>query len=56
MTPEVQRLLRLPANEITTDKLQAQAVAEGMKTMLQDGVTKALAGMTTLEEVYRVVG
>jgi general secretion pathway protein E len=56
MTPKVQALLRLPPNEITTDKLQAQAVAEGMRTMMHDGIIKALAGETTIEEVYRVVG
>jgi type IV pilus assembly protein PilB len=56
MTPGVQQLLRLPPNRITTDMLQAKAVEEGMRTMLQDGLLKAVAGLTTLEEVYRVVG
>jgi type II secretory ATPase GspE/PulE/Tfp pilus assembly ATPase PilB-like protein len=36
--------------------LQAQAVSDGMRTMLHDGVLKAIAGLTTIEEVYRVVG
>jgi len=56
MTPGVQALLRLPPNQITTDDLQAKAVEEGMRTMLQDGILKVIAGDTTLEEVYRVVG
>lgn len=56
MTTGVQQLLRLPPNQITTEMLQAKAVAEGMRTMLQDGVLKAMAGLTTIEEVYRVVG
>jgi type IV pilus assembly protein PilB len=56
MTPGVQQLLRLPPNQITTDALQAKAVQEGMRTMLQDGVLKAIAGLTSLEEVYRVAG
>lgn len=56
MTPGIQQLLRLPPNQITTDMLEKKAVEEGMLTMLQDGVLKALAGVTTLEEVYRVVG
>jgi type IV pilus assembly protein PilB len=56
MTHGVQQLLRQPPNQITTEMLQAQAVQEGMRTMLQDGVLKAIAGLTTLEEVYRVVG
>ncbi len=56
MTPGVQQLLKLPPNQITTDMLQTKAVGEGMRTMLHDGILKALAGQTTLEEVYRVVG
>lgn len=35
-------------------KLQEKAVANGMVTMIQDGVIKALNGQTTLEEVWRV--
>lgn len=56
MTPGVRQLLRLPPGQITTDMLEKQAVEEGMLTMLQDGLLKAIAGETTLEEVYRVVG
>ncbi|HEY5549925.1 MAG TPA: GspE/PulE family protein [Candidatus Saccharimonadales bacterium] len=56
MTPGVQELLRRPPNEVTTEMLEAQAVRDGMQTMEQDGVLKALAGLTTIEEVYRVVG
>jgi type IV pilus assembly protein PilB len=56
MTPGVADLLRRPAQEITTEALEAKAIQEGMRTMLQDGVLKAVAGLTTLEEVYRVAG
>ena len=55
MTPGVQQILRLPPNQITTEILQAKAVEEGMRTMLHDGILKVFAGLTTLEEVYRVV-
>lgn len=55
MTPGVRQLLRQPAAQITADQLQTKAVSEGMKTMLHDGVLKALAGETTLEEVFRVI-
>lgn len=55
MTPGIQQLLRLPPNQITTDMLQQKAAEDGMLTMLQDGVLKALQGITTIEEVYRVV-
>lgn len=56
MTPGVQQLLKLPVNQLNNEMLQAKAVEEGMRTMLQDGVLKAIAGQTTLEEVYRVTG
>jgi len=56
MTPGVQQLLKLPANQLNNEMLQAKAVEEGMRTMLQDGILKAIAGETTIEEVYRVTG
>jgi type II secretory ATPase GspE/PulE/Tfp pilus assembly ATPase PilB-like protein len=56
MTPGVQELLKLPPNQLTTDMLEKKAVEEGMRTMLHDGILKTIAGQTTLEEVYRVLG
>ena len=55
MTPGIQQLLRMPPNQVTTDMLQDRAIQDGMLTMLQDGILKALDGVTTIEEVYRVV-
>ena len=37
------------------DDIEAQAKKEGMMTMLEDGVYQAVLGITTLEEVFRVV-
>lgn len=42
-------------HDLTPQKLQEIAVSEGMRTMLQDGVLKAIAGETSIEEVFRVV-
>jgi type II secretory ATPase GspE/PulE/Tfp pilus assembly ATPase PilB-like protein len=56
MSPGVQQILRLPTNQVTTEMIEAKAIEDGMLTMLQDGVLKAIAGQTTLEEVFRVVG
>ena len=39
----------------TGDELQAQARKEGMLTMLEDGIFKAAQGLTTIEEVLRVI-
>lgn len=40
----------------TSQEIEAAAIASGMRTMLQDGILKVIAGETTLEEIYRVVG
>ncbi len=37
------------------DDIEIQAKKEGMMTMLEDGVYQAVLGVTTLEEVFRVV-
>ena len=39
----------------TAGEIEAQAKKEGMTTMLEDGIFKAVQGVTTLEEVLRVV-
>lgn len=39
----------------TGDELQEQARKEGMLTMLEDGIFKAAKGVTSIEEVLRVV-
>ncbi len=39
----------------TAEAIEGQAKAEGMMTMLEDGIFKAIQGTTTIEEVLRVV-
>lgn len=39
----------------STDELETQAKKEGMMTMLEDGIFQAVNGLTTIEEVLRVV-
>ena len=39
----------------TTEEIEKQAKAEGMLTMIEDGIFKAVQGVTTIEEVLRVV-
>ncbi len=36
-------------------EIQAAAIKNGMTTMLEDGISKMLAGITTLEEILRVI-
>jgi type IV pilus assembly protein PilB len=56
MSGPLQDVLVNPKAVITTKTLEDAARQSGMRTMLQDGMLKVLAGETTLEELYRVVG
>lgn len=51
VTPKLAQLITARAD---TDTLSAQAVADGMATMLDDGLEKVLNGQTTLLEILRV--
>jgi type IV pilus assembly protein PilB len=52
MTNSIKDLIMKSA---TSSDIEAQAKKEGMRTMLEDGIFKAVQGLTTLEEVLRVV-
>ncbi|MDO1528942.1 type II secretion system ATPase GspE [Fulvimonas sp. R45] len=47
-------LRRLVMQKADAGEIEKQARAEGMRTMYEDGIAKAVAGVTTLEEVLRV--
>ncbi|HEX7339329.1 MAG TPA: ATPase, T2SS/T4P/T4SS family, partial [Rhodanobacteraceae bacterium] len=51
MTDELRRLVMQHAD---AGDIERAARASGMRTMYEDGIAKALAGVTTLEEVLRV--
>ncbi|KKS96736.1 MAG: Type II secretion system protein E [Candidatus Giovannonibacteria bacterium GW2011_GWA1_43_15] len=51
MTPTIKDLLMKSA---TSDQIEEQAKKEGMMTMVEDGITKCVQGLTTIEEVFRV--
>jgi len=46
---------RLAVERVSTDVLKKAAVAAGMRTLREDGMTKVAAGVTSLEEILRVV-
>jgi len=48
----VQKAIQDP--NLTDFEIEKVAVSEGMITMLQDGLLKALKGETSVEEVFRV--
>lgn len=52
MTPTIRELMMRGAHTAT---LEAQAKQEGMMTMIEDAVFKAAQGLTSIEEVMRVV-
>jgi general secretion pathway protein E len=49
-------IARLVLDRAEARDIAAAAVAGGMRTMFDDGLAKARAGLTTLEEVLRVTG
>lgn len=48
------RLRDMTFNVDTTDNIRAQAVRDGMHTLLDDGLRKVLEGVTTIEEILAV--
>lgn len=50
-----EKLRSFISQKATSDVIQQQAVSEGAITMLQDGLDKVASGLTTIEEVIRVI-
>jgi len=50
-----EEIRQLIMNRATAQQIKEAAVKNGMTTMIQDGVQKALQGVTTLEEVLRII-
>lgn len=55
MTDEIAKFISGEVKDVNAAAITAAAKRDGMVTMLQKGVLKALAGETTLEEVNRVL-
>ncbi|HEY8614145.1 MAG TPA: GspE/PulE family protein, partial [Roseomonas sp.] len=53
LTPRIRELVLRRADSAT---IEAAAVEEGMPTLMQAGLRKALSGITSVEEVLRVTG
>lgn len=50
VTPEMQQQI---LKRVSSDELNNLAVSQGMVTMIQDGIIKALEGNTTMAEIWR---
>ena len=53
--PVTETIKDLIVKQATSDHVQAQAQKEGMRTMIEDGFIKAAQGITSIEEVLRVI-
>lgn len=51
ITPALKSLI---ARDFTMEQINAELIKQGYVTLMQDGIVKALAGLTTIEEVLRV--
>ncbi len=46
---------RMTVENATADEIKRQAIAEGMRTLRDDGFAKVKMGLTSIEEIMRVV-
>ena len=53
--PATESIKKLITQNATSDAIQERALKEGMITMVEDGFVKAARGITTIEEVLRVI-
>ncbi len=53
--PVTESIKKLITQNATSDAIQERALKEGMITMVEDGFVKAARGITTIEEVLRVI-
>ena len=56
ITPEMETLIGRGNAGTTSKAIEQLAIKQGMMTLLQDGVLKAIAGETSLKEIYQAVG
>ena len=53
MNPEIEKMIL--SGKVSEYDIQKIAIEDGMITMVQDGLLKALDGLTSVEEVFRVI-
>lgn len=55
ISEKIGEFIRGDATDVSVQAIEKAATAEGMLTMIQDGILKCLRGETTLEEINRVI-
>lgn len=53
MNPDIEQMIL--TGQVSEFEIEKIAIANGMVTMVQDGILKALEGQTSVEEVFRVI-
>ena len=53
--PVDEKIKTLIVRKATTSEITEQAIKDGMRTMIEDGFVKAAKGITSIEEVLRVI-
>ncbi|MFC1789377.1 GspE/PulE family protein [Patescibacteria group bacterium] len=53
--PVTETIKEMIVKQATSDQIQTQAQKEGMRTMAEDGFVKAAQGLTSIEEILRVI-
>jgi len=53
--PVTETIRKLITQGTSAEEIQNQAIKEGMRTMVEDGFVKAAQGITSIEEVLRVI-
>ena len=53
--PVSEAIRELIIKKASTSEIASQAVKEGMRTMIEDGFVKAALGLTSIEEILRVI-
>ena len=53
--PVTDTIKELIIKKASTREIKEQAILEGMRTMFEDGFVKAVMGLTSIEEVLRVI-
>jgi len=53
MTPTIEQMIL--SGKVSEYDIEQKAIEDGMVTMVQDGILKAIDGTTSLEEVFRVI-
>jgi type II secretory ATPase GspE/PulE/Tfp pilus assembly ATPase PilB-like protein len=56
MSDLIRSILTAPNQTVTTRDIEQAAINSGMITMIQDAALKVIAGQTTLDEIFRVIG